>query len=160
MLNLKNLLKLVLGKRFIIIFVLLDFVFFLLNFIFNSKLIFSTFDFWRNHKNIVQSHYNWIIVFKILCLFKFLGKKVSILFYHFVYHLLNHSKIHHDIILCQPMTLLQILKSICCFVVNHVEYFFNVNLDLINLFNCCFVLDNIFLVFNLALCNFFFQFFL
>ena len=157
----EELLEIVLGEWSLFLLILANLLFLLLNLILYSKLlILAPLHLGRNHKNIIKRNNNRIIIIQILGLLELLSQQEGILFDHLIDHVFNHSKVEHDIVLSQAMTLLHLFESSGGIIVNKHKDFFNVYFDLVDLLDCCFVLDDVLLVFCFAFVNFLFKFFL
>jgi len=145
-LHLENLVKITLSKWFVLLFVLRDLFFFLLNLVFHSQLILASLNLRSNHENIIQSNDYRVVVFKSFSCLKLFSQQVSVLLDHFIDHVLDHTEVQHNIVLGQPMLLLHVMEFTGGVVVNKLEDFFDVNFNLVNLLDCGFVLDNVLLI--------------
>ena len=160
MLNLEYLLEIVLCEWSVLIFVLADLFFLLLDLILDRELVLASFDLRRNHEDVIERHNHWVVIVEVLGLLQLLGKQEGVLLDHIVDHVLDHAEVHHDVVLGEAMGLLHLFEFSAGFVVYQVEDFLDVHLDLVDLLDGSFVFNYVLLVFALALFDFLFELFL
>ena len=160
MLNLEYLLEIVLCEWSVLIFVLTDLLFLLLDLILDCELVLASFDLRCDHEDVVERHNHWVVIVEVLGLLQLLGKQEGVLLDHVVNHVLDHAEVHHDVVLGEAMGLLHLFEFSAGFVVYQVEDFLDIHLDLVDLLDGGFVFNYVLLVFALTLFDFLFELFL